>query len=497
MDWPFLRTRVGSRHGMRRCSKHWGLRAYHVPVMLNEVVAGFRTQLASQPRPVLVDCTTGGGGHSAALLEAIPHARLLCLDRDPDALEAATERLKPFEGRVFFAHASFAELPALLAAWGIAPVDGLLADLGISSWQIDHSPRGFSFRAAGPLDMRFDQRFSPQSGPPRGALCFADAASYAQHLLRHRWQPRQAMSPAGISGARAAADDPATIQRIDHSVKWSWLAPGSAWNAADLVEHLPEALLTAVLRDLGDEPSAARVAAAIVSGRQIAPGTVQSTRDLEALIARALAVRRPASNHSRAPTARASGQHTATKCFQALRTAVNDELGHLTCLLHGLPLVLSSSSEGPSLSKGSTPNPVPSGGLAAFITFQSLEDVLVVARARSTAARVPPSARYDAPRPSKSQTPAAAEVAANPRSRSARLRWIRWSAMSDADSSPSQWVPSGLVPRVELVQKHVFHALSSQQPPLSAPAGSSIGDDSAAQQRRRTRTASTLAPSTK
>lgn len=109
----------------------------------------------------VVDCTLGGGGHAEALLEALPEAHLLGLDRDPAALAAATERLQRFGPRVHTVHAPFAELAAHCERLEIQQVHGIVADLGVSSHQFDTAERGFSFRMDGPLDMRMD----PSRGP--------------------------------------------------------------------------------------------------------------------------------------------------------------------------------------------------------------------------------------------------------------------------------------------------------------------------------------------
>lgn len=135
----------------------------HAPVLLARVVEQMQ-QIAS-PR-LIVDATVGGGGHAAALLETFPGADLLGVDRDPDALAASRSRLAPFGERVQLAHGPFSELPDLLADRGISHVDGLVADLGVSSFQLDEPDRGFSFRAAGPLDMRMD----PTSGESAAEL---------------------------------------------------------------------------------------------------------------------------------------------------------------------------------------------------------------------------------------------------------------------------------------------------------------------------------------
>ncbi len=124
----------------------------HVPVMVGKVVRGLR------PRPGarLVDATVGLGGHAAALLDAVPGSELLGLDRDPQALAIAAERLAGFGGRVRLRAASYADLATELVAAGWDGADAILLDLGVSSLQLDAPGRGFSFRHAGPLDMRMD-----------------------------------------------------------------------------------------------------------------------------------------------------------------------------------------------------------------------------------------------------------------------------------------------------------------------------------------------------
>jgi 16S rRNA (cytosine1402-N4)-methyltransferase len=124
----------------------------HLSVMPGEVVRFI------EPRPggVYFDATAGGGGHSRALLEACPAARIVAIDRDPDAVAAARERLAPFGERAIVEHAAFDEVEALLQKNGISFVDGLVADLGLSSHQLADARRGMSFRNEGPLDMRMD-----------------------------------------------------------------------------------------------------------------------------------------------------------------------------------------------------------------------------------------------------------------------------------------------------------------------------------------------------
>src|SRR5215210_3286075 len=128
----------------------------HEPVMVTEVVS----LLATNRGGLFVDCTIGLGGHSAALLEN-GATRLLGLDRDQQALELSRERLSSFGDRVELVHADYRDLPRLLDERGIQGVDGVLADLGVSSLQLDSAGRGFSFRRDEPLDMRMDRSHGP------------------------------------------------------------------------------------------------------------------------------------------------------------------------------------------------------------------------------------------------------------------------------------------------------------------------------------------------
>ncbi len=144
----------------------------HVPVMLDDIVAllapalsdetgsgsgSDRTSMsAGSPRPVLVDCTLGLGGHAEALLHACPKARLVGIDRDPQALAYSAERLAPFGDRVRLVEAVYDELADVLADLGLSRVQGVLLDLGLSSLQIDRTERGFAYATDAPLDMRMD-----------------------------------------------------------------------------------------------------------------------------------------------------------------------------------------------------------------------------------------------------------------------------------------------------------------------------------------------------
>ena len=124
----------------------------HTTVMRTEVIQA----LAPRDGAIYVDCTVGAGGHAEGLLEAASGATVLGIDRDPSALAASAERLARFGDRVQLVRGNFADVGKVLESRGIRRVDGLVADLGVSSPQVDDAARGMSFRHAGPLDMRMD-----------------------------------------------------------------------------------------------------------------------------------------------------------------------------------------------------------------------------------------------------------------------------------------------------------------------------------------------------
>lgn len=294
----------------------------HQSVLRDEVVE----LLAPKPGQRIVDATLGGGGHAEALLEA--GADVIGVDRDPAALRAASARLSGRPGfRALEGNAG--DLEALLLPLGLLPVDGVLADLGVSSHQLDDAARGFSFQQDGPLDMR--------------------------------------MGRGGTSAAEAIRD-------------------------AD------EATLAQVLRELGEEPFARAIARALKATH---PSTTQ-----EAVEAVKRAVPRRAWPRL----------HVATRTFQALRLWVNDELGALDRLLASLPHLLRV------------------GGRAAIIAFHSLEDRRVKTAFRALEGRCTcpvglPVCVCGAGGSFRALTRKAvkaseAEVAQNPRSRSARLRAV-------------------------------------------------------------------------
>jgi 16S rRNA (cytosine1402-N4)-methyltransferase len=297
----------------------------HRPVLLNPVL----TALAPQPGEVAVDCTLGHAGHARALLERVgPTGRLIGLDWDGDQLPRARAVLEPL-GLPFSTHqTNFAGLATVLATEGRPGADVILADLGVSSMQLDEPERGFSYVRDGPLDMRMDRS--------RGA---------------------------------PAAEVLATIS----------------------AEDLAEALTT-----LADEPEGLRIARAVVAARQQQP--LQRTAELAAVVVKALG----AENWRLRVGPGQWKTHPAARTFQALRILVNRELANLQHLLRILLACL---------------NP---GGRAAIISFHSGEDRLVKNAFRegqrtgvyAAVAEEPVRADF-------------AEQQANPRSRSAKLRWAR------------------------------------------------------------------------
>ena len=127
---------------------------HHVPIMVHEVM----DLLEPGRGGVFVDGTLGGGGHSEAILQLLPEdGRLIGIDRDTTALAAASARLQPFGDRFTALHGNFFHMKSLLRQRGVARVNGILLDLGVSSYQLDEASRGFSYRAEAPLDMRMDQ----------------------------------------------------------------------------------------------------------------------------------------------------------------------------------------------------------------------------------------------------------------------------------------------------------------------------------------------------
>ncbi|HEY3432061.1 MAG TPA: 16S rRNA (cytosine(1402)-N(4))-methyltransferase RsmH [Rhodocyclaceae bacterium] len=297
----------------------------HVSVLLTEAVEALNVQ----PDGVYVDATFGRGGHSRAILAKLgPKGRLIALDRDPAAI-AAGEAMT--DARFQLEHAWFGEIDQVLERLGVAQVDGVLMDIGVSSPQLDDGSRGFSFRFDAPLDMRMD-----------------------------------------TSKGETAAE---------------WLA------------RAEQQEITEVLKDYGEERFAYAIAKAVVAARS--SGGIATTGQFAALVEKAVRTREP-------------GQHPATRSFQGIRIFINRELEELSLALPGAVARLKP------------------GGRLVVISFHSLEDRIVkqFLRDESTPVQPPkgvPVRAADLPPPNmdlvgKAVKASVAEVAANPRSRSAVMR---------------------------------------------------------------------------
>ncbi|MFZ5816230.1 MAG: 16S rRNA (cytosine(1402)-N(4))-methyltransferase RsmH [Bacillota bacterium] len=307
-------------------------RFHHIPVLLEETLEA----LAVRPGGTYVDCTLGGGGHSAEILRrSSPDGRLIGLDQDENALRAAGERLAPFGERARLVRTNFAQIAAVIDRLGIAPVDGVMMDIGVSSHQFDEGERGFSYHQDAPLDMRMD-RENPVS-------------------------------------------------------------------AATIVNEWDEGEIARILWEYSDERWSRRIAQFIGQARRKKP--IETTGELVEIIKAAI----PAA-------ARREGGHPARRTFQAIRIAVNDELGALERGLEGALQVLKP------------------GGRLAVITFHSLEDRIVKqtfhrwVKPCTCPPQMPvcicgkqPLAEHVTRKPVRASE---AEVAQNPRSRSATLRAI-------------------------------------------------------------------------
>jgi 16S rRNA (cytosine1402-N4)-methyltransferase len=302
----------------------------HLPVLAEEVL----TMLAPASGSLQIDATLGGGGHTERILEATsPDGRLLGLDADGAAIARVLERLVRFGDRLVLRQVNFRDLATVAPAAGFDPADGLLFDLGLSSFQLSDVARGFGIRAGGPLDMRFDTR----SGIP----------------------------------------------------------------ASELLATLDAAELRVLFRKYGEEPHAGKIARAIVNARRSTP--IATAEELVALVERVA----PAGTPGRRRI------HPATRVFQALRIAVNAELDALEVALAAAVSLLRP------------------GGRLVVLSYHSLEDRIVkqFMEAERKGCICPPvvpvcvcGRRPRLRLVGKSLTPSAAELAANPRARSARLR---------------------------------------------------------------------------
>ena len=303
--------------------------AKHFSVLLNECIEN----LNIKPDGIYVDGTLGLGGHSYQIASRLDTGRLICIDRDPTAIERAGARLAPFADRVTLVHGNFCDTASILDSLGIDKVDGLLYDLGVSSPQLDEVERGFSYMGDAPLDMRMNS---------------ADSLT-----------------------------------------------------AADVVNNYSEDQLNRIFWDYGEERYARRISAAILARRAIKP--IETTLELVDIIKGALP----------APALREK-QHPAKRCFQAIRIAVNDELGAVETMME------------------TAPDKLRPGGRLCVISFHSLEDRIVklgIERRENgcTCPREAPICTCGFVRTlnkvsRKPILPGADEIEINPRSRSAKLR---------------------------------------------------------------------------
>jgi len=302
----------------------------HVPVLAKEAI----TMLSWRQGGLYVDATVGGGGHARLLLEAVgPEAKLVAIDQDATAIAAARDGLQDEAHRVTFIHSNFVHLREVLTERNLVPIDGIIFDLGVSSYQLDEIERGFSYRHDAPLDMRMDQTLTT--------------------------------------------------------------------TARDLVSTLSEEELADIIFSYGEERWAKRIASFIVAEREVNP--ISTTGELVAIIKAAI----PAG-------ARRGGPHPARRTFQALRIAVNRELEYLEWALDDAVELLRPR------------------GRIAVISFHSLEDRIVKQTFTRFAAGcqcpsdlpvcvcgIRPKVKLLTRRPI---VPKPAEIAQNPRARSAKLR---------------------------------------------------------------------------
>jgi len=193
------------------------MNSIHVPVMVQEII----DHLIVGSGGLYVDCTLGMGGHASRILMADPKSQLYGIDLDPQAIELAKENLKDFGDRVFFIHGNFAELHELLAQHGISQVDGVLMDLGVSSFQLDTPERGFSFRLPDKLDMRMD----PTEGQPISYEINKESADKLATIIREfgeeRWAKKIAKSIIMAREKKPITTTTQLAEIIERSVPWS------------------------------------------------------------------------------------------------------------------------------------------------------------------------------------------------------------------------------------------------------------------------------------
>lgn len=295
----------------------------HKSVLLDECLQA----LAPKDGVCIADVTAGGGGHSAEILARLGDSgRLLCIDRDDVAVEHVRARFLDRSNQVTVARGPFSALADVMAEHGVSHLNGVLADLGVSSPQLDVAERGFSLREVGPLDMRMDRSCGP--------------------------------------------------------------------TALELVDESDEGQLADLIYKYGEERRSRPIARSIK--RALADNKLTTTGDLRAAVVRVTGPKRGRIDPS-------------TRTFQALRIAVNDELGELRNLLHSLPHLLADD------------------GVAAIISFHSLEDRMVKHTFRDEA-RLQPLSR-------KPVIAGEVEQSENPRARSAKLRVARRICRSEEGAS--------------------------------------------------------------
>lgn len=243
--------------------------ARHEPVMVDEVLS----LLAPARGGLFVDCTTGLGGHSGALLTG-GATRLIGLDRDEDALRIARERLAAFADRVELVHSDYRELGRVLEARGIAAVDGILADLGVSSMQLDAEGRGFSFRRDEPLDMRMDRTQGPTAADLIAEADETDLANVIFELGEERHSRRVARA---IVHARARARIETTGSLADIVRR---AVPTRGYQRIDPATRTFQALRIWVNRELeGLDAFLAEAARRLLAGARLAVITFHSLED--------------------------------------------------------------------------------------------------------------------------------------------------------------------------------------------------------------------------
>jgi 16S rRNA (cytosine1402-N4)-methyltransferase len=214
----------------------------HVPVLLDETVH----LLTPERGGIFVDCTLGLGGHAEALLSASPDVQVIGIDRDQEALDRAAARLKPFEGRFRLIEGEFGRLEELLADSGIRLVTGILADLGVSSLQLESPPRGFSFMRHGPLDMRMGS-----SGPTAKEVVNRYSEAALVEIFSKYGEERQARRVAkAITAERRDHELETTTELRDLVLRAKGRRPGDREGRVDPATRVFQALRIEVNREL-------------------------------------------------------------------------------------------------------------------------------------------------------------------------------------------------------------------------------------------------------